>query len=224
MSKIMTQFNTLDNFMHKFHTCSQFIVNENTQSSSHSIDNIIFNIGGYNHDSYILDAFVINDNNDFDMFPQKTTNITHIYPIICINNVEKRFFIISGENALNILEYSNILNDVDFETVSPSATPTFSPTAAPNDFYDEITDKILDIANSKIFDPKTWSTFTIIVVIVALVLSTISCLAFCHHKCPCNCCGCRGADDVEWWRLFRYSLQVYDLFTDINFSSMYNIF
>ena len=182
------------------------------------IGNIIFNIGGYEKQSYIMDAFVIDNYEDiFEIQPQTMPNVTHLYGIIGFDNIDGHVMMISGQqtnngdiNIIETLEYSNQLS-IGLETLSPTPSPV------DDDFIDSIQNEIFDLLKSDIFDPTTWTTFTTIVVIVVTVLLIVSCLAFCQHKCHCRCCGCRGADDVEWWRLARYSLQVYDLFTDMNF-------
>eukprot|EP01083_Nonionella_stella_P025598 70483_1 len=198
-------------------------------------DPIIFIMGGHGESwtSYTMDAFVIHDTDDsdnlYDSYALPDTNTTHSYGIFMVDDIRQRLIAVSGQEwddqageiTTNMfLEYSNKMDNVAFlEQNEPTSAPIM------DDIYDQIEDEIANILDKNEFlDPNTWGTLTKFVVIIASILAFISCCAFCQHKCRCNCCGCRGADDVEWWRLFRYSLQVYDLFTDINFSASLWIF
>eukprot|EP01083_Nonionella_stella_P025597 70481_1 len=177
--------------------------------------------------SYTMDAFVIHDTDDsdnlYDSYALPDTNTTHSYGIFMVDDIRQRLIAVSGQEwddqageiTTNMfLEYSNKMDNVAFlEQNEPTSAPIM------DDIYDQIEDEIANILEENEFlNPNTWSTFTRFVAGIISILAVLSCCAFCQHKCSCKCCGCRGADDVEWWRLFRYSLQVYDLFTDINFS------
>eukprot|EP01083_Nonionella_stella_P306726 1075365_1 len=185
-------------------------------------DPIIFIMGGHGTSwtSFTMDAFVIHDTDDnlYDSYALPDTNRTHFYGIFMVDDIRQRLIAVSGQEwddhageiASNMfLEYSNKMNNVAFlEQNEPTAAPIVA------DIYDQIEDEIANILEENEFlNPSTWSMFTRFVVAIVSSLVILSYCAFCQHKCSCKCCGCRGADDVEWWRLFRYSLQVYDLFT-----------
>eukprot|EP00484_Ammonia_sp_Unknown_P026195 CAMPEP_0197046992 /NCGR_PEP_ID=MMETSP1384-20130603/22570_1 /TAXON_ID=29189 /ORGANISM="Ammonia sp." /LENGTH=805 /DNA_ID=CAMNT_0042478849 /DNA_START=30 /DNA_END=2447 /DNA_ORIENTATION=- len=181
-----------------------------------SIENHLFNVGGFQSTSYVFDAFVVDT--EINPLPAQMPNTSILYAILYVN--DDRLFIISGETDAgqisNVLEYSS---EMDIAVVGPSAAPTAAP--ADDDLVDVLEEELNDILNSDLFDPTTWSMFTTVIVAIVSALVFVSCLAFCQHKFHCKICtfcGCHGADDVEWWRLARYSLQVYDLFTDLNFA------
>eukprot|EP01083_Nonionella_stella_P197913 727198_1 len=198
----------------------------NTYAQSLLADPVIFIMGGLG----TMDAFVIHDTDDnqYDLYALPVTNRNHQSGIFMVDDTKERLIAVSGlefdgvTRATNsYLEYSNKMENVVFLATEEQSESTDAPTSAPTvaDIYDQIEDEIANILEENEFlNPNTWSTFTRFVAGIISILAVLSCCAFCQHKCRCNCCGCRGADDVEWWRLFRYSLQVYDLFTDINFS------
>ena len=55
--------------------------------------------------------------------------------------------------------------------------------------------------------------------IICIVLFIISFCAYLHTNKKLLCCGCPRADGVAFWRVWIYGLQMWDLFSDMNFAN-----
>ena len=79
-----------------------------------------------------------------------------------------------------------------------------------------------EIDNGKNGDPEQFS-FTVILVTIVVIIGFITFMAWLHANQKLTCfdgsMGCHTVDEVKWWRLFIFAFQVFDLYSDVTFTT-----